>query len=394
MRCPSLWCILVAVAVNGCDRVTAPHALELADQTERTLWQNWAPTSLGAAGEDMSAMHMWLTSSDRSGMIVSMDGATDSVGAVIVERVYLPPEGQGMPFAHRSLVAFPQNTSYGILALTDDSADDRPGPEAYQGTDELNPHPALAVAHASMEDWWIPRSGHVVIEPIETASSCPFAVDDEKGAADSGRVTCRLVTFNVQLDGELVRRMDARNALLPEPLKQHHRLDVAPQRVKGIRFTVRCPKDVMSALDKSWYGLACYGPFSFWRSNRLFARSLDVDITQMQRHTAMGSSSRYYRTLRAGSTHPIDGTHIVRWTMSYPDGGLIVRDSTTSITELTTSITELSTTAYPYWLVQDCARGMLAGERRQCLADLGYDPKGRLRYRIAVLDIEDVARGP
>ena len=74
--------------------------------------------------------------------------------------------------------------------------------------------------------------------------------------------------------------------------------------------------------------------------------------------------------------------------MSYPDGSLIARDSTTNVSS------EISTSAYPYWLVQDCARGMLAGERRQCLGDLGYDPKGRLRYRIAVLKMEDAARAP
>ena len=51
-----------------------------------------------------------------------MDGATDSIGAVVVERVYVPPDGHGMPFARHSLVAFPQNTSYGILALTEDNA--------------------------------------------------------------------------------------------------------------------------------------------------------------------------------------------------------------------------------------------------------------------------------
>lgn len=379
--------LCAAAVVAACDRVTAPHALELADSAEHSLWQNWTPTSLGAAGADMSALNAWVTSHDRSGMIVTMDGGADSIGAVVVERVYLPPDGQGMPFAHRSLVAFPQNTSYGILAVTENSANDRRGLDADEGTDQLNPHSALAVAHANMEDWWIPRSGRVVIEPLETGPACPFALDDDDTAADKGRVTCRLATFNVQLTGELVRRLDAQNSLLPEALKQHHRLDVTPQRVKGIRFTVRCPKDVMGALGKSWYGITCVGPFSFWRSNSLFARSLDVDITQMHPQTLSGSSRVYYRTLRAGSAGSSDGPHITRWTMSYPDGSLIARDSTTNVTEISTS-------AYPYWLVQDCARGMLPGERRQCLADLGYDPMGRLRFRIAVMEMEDVARGP
>ena len=382
MRCRFLACFLLAVAATACDRVTAPRALQIADDTERTLWQNWTPSSLGAAASDMNAINAWMASSDRTSLLVSVDGATESIGAVVVERVYVPPDGHGMPFARRSLVAFPQNTNYGILALTEDNADDRRGLDDHEGADQLNPHPALAVAHARMEDWWIPRAGHLVIEPSETGASCPFALDDNS-ATDSGRVTCRLATFNVQLNAELVRRLDAQNSLLPETLKQHHRLEVAPQRVKGIRFTIRCPRDVMGALGKSWYGLACYGPFGFWRNSSLFARSLDVDVTQMQPQTAPGSSYTYYRTVRAGSGST-DGAHLVRWTMSYPDGGVIARDSTTSFPEISTS-------AYPFWLVQDCARGMLPGERRQCLSDLGYDPKGRLRYRVAVLDVEDVA---
>lgn len=382
MRCRLFSWLCVAAVVTACDRVTAPHALELADNAERSLWQNWTTQSLGGANNDADAINAWLTSRDRSGIVLSIDGATDSIGAVVVERVYVPPDGHGMPFARRSLVAFPQNTSYGILALTEDNVDDRRGLDAEEGADQLNPHPALAVAHARMEDWWIPRAGHVVIEASETGASCPFALDDNS-ATDSGRVTCRLATFNVQLNAELVRRLDAQNSLLPETLKQHHRLDVAPQRVKGIRFTIRCPKDV-GGMGMSWYANTCYGPFAFWRSNSLFARTLGVDVTQMQQQTLPGSSYTYYRTVRAGSARAIDGAHLVRWTMSYPDGGVIARDSTTNFPEISTS-------AYPYWLVEDCARGMLPGERRQCLSDLGYDPKGRLRYRIAVLDVEDVA---
>ena len=388
MRCRSLSCFLLALASTACDRVTAPRALQIADEAEHGLWQNWTPNSLGAALSEMSVINVWMASGDRSGMIVSLDGGTDSIGAVVVERVYLPPDGHGIPFASRSLVAFPQSTSFGILALTENNADGRRVLDNNESTDDLNPHPALTVARAREEDWWIPRSGHVVIEPVETGAACPLALEGGDVAADSaGRVTCRLATFNVQLGGEFVRRLDAQNSLIPEALKQHHRLAVAAQRVKGIRFTVRCPKDAMDALGKSWYGLTCFAPFRFWRSSSLFARSLDVDITQMQPQTTVGSSQRYYRTLRAGSALAIGGSHMVRWTMSYPDGGLIARDSTTSLPELSTS-------AYPYWLVQDCARGMLPGERRQCLADLGFDPKNQLRYRVAVLDVEDVARGP
>lgn len=213
-----------------------------------------------------------------------MDGATDSIGAVVVERVYVPPDGHGMPFARHSLVAFPQNTSYGILALTEDNADDRRGLDAYEGADQLNPHPVLAVAHSRMEEWWIPRAWHVAIEPIETGASCPFALDDNTGT-DSGRVTCRLATFNVQLNGELVRRLDAVNSLLPETLKQNHRLDVAPQRVKGIRFTIRCPARPIPitgrcgpvAHVRPTVLSSCDGPSATWDTTR----RVDCDIASL-----------------------------------------------------------------------------------------------------------------
>jgi hypothetical protein len=382
MRRPSLSCLFLALVATACDRVTAPRALEIADDAERTLWQTWTIHSLSGAHAELNAIIIRVASGDGSSMLVSVDGTQESIGAVVVERVYIPPHGQGMPYSRRSLVAFPQNTSYGILALTETNADDRRGLDDNQSSDDLNPHPALAVAHAREEDWWIPRSGKVVIEPRETGANCPFALGGDDVAADSaGRVSCNLSTFDVQLDGELVKRLDAQNSLLPEALKQHHRLSIASQRVKGIRFTIRCPNDVTGTLGRSWYGIACLSDFSFWRSNDLFARSLGVDIAQMRPWSGPHSSQGYYRTVRAGSERPADARRMLRWTLSYPDGSQIARDSTLDFPDVPES-------AHKSWLAQDCARGLLDGERRQCLVDLGYDPKGLQRYRVGVMDME------
>jgi hypothetical protein len=95
-----------------------------------------------------------------------------------------------------------------------------------------------------------------------------------------------MTTYDVQLVGELVRRVDAQNSLLPEAMKQRHNILVARQRVKGIRFTVRCPDALLSALGTTWYGISCSKPLVFWRSNALSSRSLGVDVRQMERAEA------------------------------------------------------------------------------------------------------------
>jgi hypothetical protein len=369
--------------LTACDKVTAPHALEIANDVEQRLWHDWTPSSLGGVIGDGSALNMWMAASDRSSIAVDRDGTVDEIGAVVVERVYVPPNGQGLPVSRRSLVAIPQNTSYGILAFTSTNEDNRDVLE--YDNDDLNPRPSLVVAHPHEEDWWIPRMGRVGIEPIEAGSTCPFNNGGSDAADSSGAVTCNVSTYLVHVEGELVRRLDAQNSLIPEALKQRHRLQVGSQRVKGIRFTIHCPaKDPIKLVGKTWYGIECNGnPIAFWRSNSLFAPSLGVDVTRMTRTRPGTASFVYGRTLREGTEKQPPGSRVLRWTLWYPDGTLLKRDSTIDYRD--------GRPGDEQWLA-DCLPGMQYGGRRQCIVPQLGLPGMRSPYGVLVLDMEDAAR--
>jgi hypothetical protein len=287
-----------------------------------------------------------------------------------------------MPFSRRSLVAIPQTLDYGILAVTSTNADEHNIAEF--DADDLNPRPSLVVTRERDEDWWIPRSGRVEIAPLSAGSACPFENGGYDAAADSsGRVSCNVTTYLVNAEAELVRRLDAKNSLLPESMKQRHRIFVSPQRVNGIRFTVRCPAtDPALVLRTEWYLTACAGnPVNFWRGNKLFASSLGVDVTKME-HVHVGYFTfAYGRSVREGSDTRPQGSRVLRWTLSYPDGSVLERDSTID---------------YPGkpidrpWL-DDCAKGVQYGGRRQCLVPESGLAK-RSAYGVLVLDMEDNAR--
>lgn len=126
----------------------------------------------------------------------------------------------------------------------------------------------------------------------------------------------------VQAHGDLVRRFDAENKLVPDQFKQHHQIVVLPQQVTGIRFIVHCPDRDPYSLSRfeDRYTAGCGGyTFKFWRSNELFASSLGVDVAQMKcekNWTPMICG----RTWRAGTPRRPEGPRMVRWTLSNPDG--------------------------------------------------------------------------
>jgi hypothetical protein len=127
MRCRSIRYLSAAVLFGACERVTAPKAIEIADDFEHRLRQNWTPSSIGAVQPDGGLLDLWISFTDRSTMLVSTDGGTEPLQVLVVERVFVSPNGQGTPVSRRALVAWPQNTSYGILAVTQSDADDEHG---------------------------------------------------------------------------------------------------------------------------------------------------------------------------------------------------------------------------------------------------------------------------
>jgi hypothetical protein len=99
-------------------------------------------------------------------------------------------------------------------------------------------------------------------------------------------------------------------------------------------------------------------------------------------HVHLGYTTQAYgRDVREGSETRPAGSRVLRWTISYPDGSVLERDST------------IDYPARPIdrpWL-DDCARGVKYGGRRQCLV-----PEGGLAtksvYGVLVLDMEDAGR--
>lgn len=371
--------LLAAAMLAACDRVTAPKALEIVDDVEQKLWRNWDPYALGQLAASESYFNVWHTLSARSTIFVSKDGETDQLDAVVIERVFVPPNGLGQRVSRRSLIAWPQNTSYGILAVTETGADESGLTAEFDNAGALNPKPTLVVPRARQEDWWLPRSGVVVIEPGDLGADCPL----DNGGLDAqsfprGRVSCKVSSYGVHVAGELVRALDERNGLLPEAMKQRHRIVVAPQRVTGIQFTVRCPPDGLMTEYGGWINRCNGSPVVFWRNNALFASTLGVDVKSMR---SRNSSMIYGRSVRPGRQTRPSGSRVLRWTLSAPDGSVIERDS----------VIDYALTPRDRPWLDECAIDTWYGGRRQCLFPEYLHPTLRSRYRVLVLDMEDAA---
>jgi hypothetical protein len=300
--------------------------MEIADNTEQKLWKEWNRAVLGQIAMAENDFNPGWPDSARSMVLVSKDDEAEQFNALVIDRVFVPPKGFGEPVSRRSFIAWLPNASYGVLAITE-SSDHTVGTFAnydrLRENDELHPRTLLVAPHARTEDWWLGREGRVVIEPLESSTTCPFG--NGGGADSTGLLTCDVVTYTVQLEGELVRRLDARNSLIPEALKQRHRLAVPSQRVRGIRFTIHChPTEIVW---QSPYQLGCTNPFIFWRNNALFARSLGVDISQMKRLNHVDNEREYGRTVQAGSDRQPDGPRTVRWKLYDTDGTLVDQDT-------------------------------------------------------------------
>lgn len=235
---------LLVLAITACDRVTAPKALEVVDKVEEKLWRGWTPNSIESAGEG-NFYDVWKTLGDSSAIVVVNNGATDRLHATVIERVFIPPQGHGgAPLSRRSLVAWSENVSYGLLAVAQTSINERGTITSVVDDDPLQPRPELAAPRERIEDWWIRGSGSLAIEPLATTAHCPFANGHDelaRGPAIPMRITCAVGTYLVQAQADFVRRFDRENKLVPDQFKQHHQIVVLQQRVTGIRFIVHCP---------------------------------------------------------------------------------------------------------------------------------------------------------
>lgn len=375
---------LFALALTACDRVSTPKALEVADKVEEDLWRDWTAYAIQSANEG-NFYTVWKKLGYGGTISVVNNGAPDSLHAAVIERVFIPPPGGGAPVSRRSLVAWTENLSYGLLAVTQTSPNEHGSITSQIDDDPLGPRPVFVAPRTHFEDWWIPGSGTVTIDRMTTpAERCPFADghDEISGAAKPLMLTCEVGVYLVQANGDLVRRLDPNDKRLPDPFPRHQ-LMVAPQQVKGIRFIVHCPEAGPNAKtpDDDRYTSLCANPFPFWRSNHQFASSLGVDVAQMK------CEKNWFpvicgRTLRTGRFPRPPGQRMIRWTLSYPDGTVKERGADTALMAGDDHM----------FLVMCSAYDVFYGGRRQCLVPEDVTPKWQSHYGMMVLDIEEGPR--
>ncbi len=376
---------VLALALAACDRVSTPRALEVADKVEEGLWSDWTAYAIQSAGEG-NFYNVWKRLGDGGTIWVENNGATDQLHAAVIERVFIPPAGDGAPVSRRSLVAWTENLSYGLLAVTQTSPNEHGSISSQLDDDPLGPRPVLVAPRTHFEDWWIPGSGTVTIDPMPTAPEpCPFADgrDEITGAARPFLLTCEVGVYLVEAHGDLVRRLDPDDKRMPDPFPRHQ-IIVARQQVKGIRFIVHCPVGDPNTMtpNADRYTLTCGNyPFPFWRSNGQFASSLGVDVAQMKCEKNW-QPMICGRTLRTGTSTRPAGPRMIRWTLSYPDGRVKERGADSA----------LMADADHTFLVMCSAYDVFYGGRRQCLVPETAISRWHSRYGMLVLDIEEGPR--
>jgi hypothetical protein len=313
--------VTLALLVAACERVTAPKALEIVDNLERKLEsgglmsiQNYLEMTQNA-GVSLFDFH------GRSLLGVMRDGSMEQLNAVVVERVYLPPDSGGTAIVRRTLFAWPDSAQFAIVALSELHPGDVGTSQYFDPNERLSPPAVLTVHFPKKEDLWIPRSGVVDIAAVAPEGSCPLRVT-QYDYPRPDPISCELASFAVQIHGDLVREADTHSALLASLVKRHQVL-ITSQRVHGVRFTVDCSK--AKPIEKGGT-LRCFDNLGFWRADSLFAKSLGVDVSRTKNKPG---TSLYYRQIRPGHGTSADGDWVLRWTVSAPNGRTIVRDSIT-----------------------------------------------------------------
>src|ERR1051326_4633471 len=144
MRPRTMFCVGAAAILAACERVTAPKALQIADDTEQKLMRDWNPAVIRQLYDAERMLNPFWPDSGRSMIALTRDGETEQLNAVVIEHVYVPPDGEGAPASRRSFVAWLPNASYGILAATESGAEESGALANYNSAnDPLHPRATL-----------------------------------------------------------------------------------------------------------------------------------------------------------------------------------------------------------------------------------------------------------
>ncbi|HEU4993771.1 MAG TPA: hypothetical protein VFT29_03095 [Gemmatimonadaceae bacterium] len=282
------------------------------------------PVSFLAAHQ---ALGYWST---RPVIEVARDGMPETVGALVIEQVVVPRAHRGSPRVRRTVLAWPENRRFFVYAeaprlpvrVTSWEHDEQSG--------RLWASPGfMQVRATTTSETWQSRSGIIDIGDGTKDRDCPLDQRNERrDDSRRERVTCELVLYPVQLNGEFVTEGDVRDRMLPERDMRRHSLDFPRQSVPGVRFTTYCgeaPRARAGASDD------CRGDLAFWADNGLYDPSLGVNVDEMLQFPGFYP----YRKVIAGIPVPrtnsppedMRGPWMIRWTIFTPDGKLVERDS-------------------------------------------------------------------
>lgn len=287
----------------GCERPTAPEARDMARRIEtEMLTGNFGHAQLmvmnaGPVGMFFSQDHPH----GNHALVLNRDGRDATINGYVIEEVLLAPNGFGGPVVRRSLLGWPDDFGFAVHATADGAS---------QLTLIHNGPGARTAVRASVE------IGESIIE-----RTCPTALGKTAFGDTITTVSCEFARYDVMAEAEFPRERDPSTMAAP----RIHRLRVRRQAIPGARFVTRC-RDVRGMEDMQNLYPGCMDRYAFWRDNALFARELNVDVTQMKREDGM-----YYRRIR-GKRQRQDLT--VAWTLHFPDGRLIETGSVSAATPL------------------------------------------------------------
>lgn len=327
MQTRAVLLVAACLGVAACERPTAPQARDVALQVEKELARGNLDAYWGkiAIMPNMASMFgIRPTLRDGVGLAISRDGLTETVNAIIVENVFVPPEGMGKPLVRRTLAAWPESRLYAMSVIAERhpselSTDSTSG--YYERLLGPSPRAFARLQFPDVTHRWVPQSGTVhigdpVVErPCET--QLPRHLHGMAHAPDD--VSCEIALFEVRLDGVFTRAADMARPLWRVTAPRHE-LTVATQRLPGVRFVTRCPE-----APRDWHmppasGHPCWnwGTMHHWRDNELFAQRLGVDVTAMSEASPVTGGRFYGRVIPLDSKTP-RGPY-VQWTLHRPDG--------------------------------------------------------------------------
>lgn len=303
--------------------------------------------------------------------------------ATVFERVYLPPKDVGgRPFVRRTVLAWEDSTTRGVVLLADDPRSDVTLPTRDALTEEsaqrLFKHIGFVVESEPNEQRaWFGRDGELEIGDGNPSGPCPFTGKHAGAAIGVARdslsddVTCLAADYLVSARATLATGDPNRQSAVNAWLGSHPSLIADPQTIRGIRIVTQCRNE--PARDAYDY---CPNPASYWRESSLFAPQLRVDLSTF---SVRGNVLQELLTPGSGRLYsdvPVWPTGPLHYTVFSADGRTLA-DSTIAAVESTPWLATIMNTAV-----------LRPGARGRIIAPGAYFNIPRAGRHMAVMNFE------